>query len=488
MDMYPFSIVVICSFLPFLLGGIAILGWYTRNPHLIQLHPNFVPMQFNTALGFLGCGIGLFLLGFSEIQGVKVASAFILIVGGLTLFQYLTRIDCGIDQFFMKHYITIGTSHPGRMAPNTALCFILTAMAFLISTGQQHSILQILTSGILGASIFAFGLIALLGYLLQIQPAYGWGFLTKMAIPTALGFGCVGIGLLAYSCCFWIPLDITIRAEATVVMFFVGIIMASLLTLAVHYIQRDRQLMKQLQISHQSLLQEISNRREAEQTVQRSREELRNLSNRLQLVREEEKTHIAREIHDELGQAMTALKMDLMFLEEGLEKGPDICREKIQEISRLVDETVLSIQRICFQLRPKILDLLGLQEAMEWQAQDFEKRTSIHCVMCFAPERIRLDQSQTVGMFRVFQETLSNVMRHAKATAIQIGLTQYHEFVELVVKDNGIGITSAQIEDSQSLGLIGMRERILHLGGTMTVQGWTNQGTEIQFRIPRRFS
>jgi len=125
---------------------------------------------------------------------------------------------------------------------------------------------------------------------------------------------------------------------------------------------------------------------------------------------------------------------------------------------------------------------------MEWQAQDFEKRTSIHCVMCFAPEPIRLDQSQTVGMFRVFQETLSNVMRHAKATAIQIGLTQYHEFVELVVKDNGIGITSAQIEDSQSLGLIGMRERILHLGGTMTVQSWTNQGTEIQFRIPRRFS
>ncbi len=178
------------------------------------------------------------------------------------------------------------------------------------------------------------------------------------------------------------------------------------------------------------------------------------MSNRLQLVREEEKTHIAREIHDELGQAMTALKMDLMFLEEGLEKGPDICREKIQEISRLVDETVLSIQRICFQLRPKILDLLGLQEAMEWQAQDFEKRTSIHCVMCFAPEPIRLDQSQTVGMFRVFQETLSNVMRHAKATAIQIGLTQYHEFVELVVKDNGIGITSAQIEDSIMVGRI----------------------------------
>ena len=246
--------------------------------------------------------------------------------------------------------------------------------------------------------------------------------------------------------------------------------------------------MKQLQVSHQSLLQEVSDRREAEGAVQRSREELRNLSNRLQMVREEEKTHIAREIHDELGQALTALKMDLMFLEEGLGKEPAICRERIQGMSHLVDETVQSIQRICFQLRPKILDLFGLQEAMEWQAQDFEKRTNIHCVMCFGPEPIRLDQSQTVGVFRVFQETLSNVARHAKATAIQIRLTQYDKFVELVVKDNGIGITSAQIEDSQSLGLIGMRERILHLDGTMTVQGWTNQGTDIQFRIPRRFS
>ncbi len=293
MDTYLPFIIFICGLLPLLMGSLAIVGWYTRSPHLVQLHPNFVPMQFNTALGFLVCGIGLLLLGFSEIQGVKVASAFILIVGGLTLFQYVTRIDCGIDQFFMKHYITIGTSHPGRMAPNTALCFILTALAFLMNASQQHSILQILTSGILGASIFAFGAIALLGYLLQVQPAYGWGYLTKMAIPTALGFGCVGLGLLTFSCCFWIPRDITIRAEATVVVFVVGLIMASLLTLAVHYIQRDRQLMKQLHISHQSLLQEVSDRKEAEQVVQRSREELRNLSNRLQLVREEEKTQMA---------------------------------------------------------------------------------------------------------------------------------------------------------------------------------------------------
>ncbi len=463
-------------------------GWYIRNPNLVQVHPNFVPMQFNTALGFLVCGIGLLLLGFSEIQGVRVASAFILIVGGITLFQYLTRIDCGIDQLFMKQDITIGTSHPGRMAPNTALCFILTAIACLMSTGQHHSTLEILVSGILGACVFAFGAIALLGYLLEIQPAYGWGYLTKMAISTALGFGWIGVGLLAFSFYFWIPLDIAIQTEATVVVFFVGITLASLLTLAVHFIQRDRQLMKQLQVSHHSLQQEVSDRKKAEQSVQRSQEELRSLTNRLQSVREEEKIHIAREIHDELGQALTALKMDLMGLEEGLGQGPATCREKIRAMSGVVDETVQAIQRICFQLRPKILDLLGLQEAIKWQAQDFEKRTGIYCVICGGTETIRLDQPQTVGLFRVFQETLTNVARHAKATAVHITLSQNHECVELVVKDNGIGITSSQIGNSQSLGLIGMRERIFHLNGMMTIQGWTNQGTEIQFKIPRRSS
>ncbi len=469
------------------MGGFVIVGWYIRNPYLVQLHPKFVPMQFNTALGFLVCGIGLLLLSFSEIQGVKIASAFILIVGGLTLFQYLTQFDCGIDQLFIKHHITVGTSHPGRMAPNTALCFILTAMAFLVSASPQHSIHQILTSGILGASIFAFGAIALMGYLLQLQPAYGWGYLTKMAIPTALGFGCVGIGLLVFSCCVW-PLDTTVQAEITAVVFSVGIMLASLLTLAVYYLQRDRQLMTQLETSHQRLQQEVTDRREAEQTAQRSREELRNLSNRLQSVREEEKTHIARELHDELGQALTVLKMDLTFLEKELENDSKKCHEKIQTMSHLVDQTVHSVQRICFQLRPKILDLLGLQEAMEWQAQDFEKRTGIHCARSFDLQPIKLGLSQTVAIFRVFQEILSNVARHAKATAIQIRLAHEQAFIDLVVKDNGIGITPHQIEDSQSLGLIGMRERILNLSGTMTIKGWTNQGTEIHVRIPRRNS
>ncbi len=481
-------IILVCGLLPLAMGGLAIIGWYTRSPCLVQLHPRFVPMQFNTALSFLICGISLLLLSVSETQGVTMASSIVLIVGALTLFQYLTQIDCRIDQLFLKHYITVGTSHPGRMAPNTALCFILTALAFLISASPQHSIYQVLTSGILGASIFAFGAIALMGYVLQVQPAYGWGYLTKMAIPTALGFGCIGVGLLAFSCCVGIPLDITVQTEITVVVFSVGIILASLLTLAVYYLQRDRQLMRQLQTSHQSLQQEVSDRRAAEHAAQRSREELRNLTNRLQLVREEEKTHIAREIHDELGQTMTALKIDLMSLEEALGKRTDFCREKIREMSHLINDTVHSIQRICFQLRPKILDLFGLKEAMESQVQDFEKRTGIQCVLHFCQEPIRLDQQQTVGLFRVFQETLSNVARHAKATAVRITFTQNHESVELVVTDDGIGITSAQTQDSHSLGLIGMRERILHLGGTMNIQDLNNQGTKIHFTIPRKFS
>ena len=372
------------------------------------------------------------------------------------------------------------------MAPNTALCFTMTAMAFLMSTTVQHSTIRMLTAGMLGAIIFAFGAIALLGYLFKLEPAYGWGHLTRMAMPTAVGFGCVGLGLLVVSCCSWIPLDVTVRSQATIAVLSVGVLLASLLTVAVHYMQRDRHLMQRLQSSYNDLQQEVRDRKKAENETARSREELRNLTHRLQTIREEEKTHIAREVHDELGQALTALKIDLAFLELELEKNQERLRDKVRAMGTLVDDTVLSVQRISLQLRPKLLDLLGFQEAMKWQAEEFEKRTGIHCDVTLGEESIHMAPPQSIGLFRVLQETLSNVARHAKATAVQIRFRQHQGSLELMIRDDGQGITRSQIEDSSSLGLIGMRERMLHLGGIMTIQGWESLGTAVTFTIPRR--
>ena len=174
-----------------LLGAAVILGWYWRCSYLIQIHPALVPMQFNTALGFLLSGTSLLASirkrsGLASVLGILVA-----LMGGLTLMEYGLGIDLGIDQLFMEHYITTQTSHPGRMAPNTALCFFLSGLVAVMANRGSRS----LAFSVLGAVISGLGLIALFGYLTDLETAYGWGHLTRMAVHTSLGFVVLGIGI-----------------------------------------------------------------------------------------------------------------------------------------------------------------------------------------------------------------------------------------------------------------------------------------------------
>jgi len=180
-----------------LLGTIVLVGWYTHNQNLIQINPAFVPMQYNTALGFFAGGLGLIALGLGKSR-IGFGSGLILsIIGSLTLIQYLFDVNFGIDQLFMEHYIGVKTSHPGRMAPNTALCFLLAGTSFLSSTtGLKYRHLGSVL-GILGVLITGLGFVALTGYFLRIETAYGWGKLTRMAIHTSAGFILFGIGVVA---------------------------------------------------------------------------------------------------------------------------------------------------------------------------------------------------------------------------------------------------------------------------------------------------
>ena len=143
-----------------------------------------------------------------------------------------------------------------------------------------------------------------------------------------------------------------------------------------------------------------------------------------------------------------------------------------------------SVKRIATELRPGILDHLGLAAAVEWQAEEFEKRTGIKCSIVFRPDEIVLDRDRSTAVFRVFQETLTNIARHAKATKVSIGLTGGQGEFHLCVKDNGKGITEKQISDRKSLGLIGIRERVYFWGGSVTITGSRMSGTEISVRIP----
>ncbi|MCU0577934.1 MAG: PAS domain-containing protein [Desulfobacterota bacterium] len=213
-------------------------------------------------------------------------------------------------------------------------------------------------------------------------------------------------------------------------------------------------------------------------------EKLRALSARLQSVREEERATIAREIHDDLGQRLTGLKMDLSWLQKRLQPNQGELRQKTEAMSRLIDATVKSVRRLSTELRPRILDDFGLIAALEWQAQEFQNKTGIPCRFKSDLTEIRLPQDQSVAVFRIFQEALTNVARHARAGRVEALLRRNARGLTLTIKDNGRGISPDEMSRSKSLGLLGMRERALLFGWDLTLRGSPGRGTTVALRIP----
>ncbi|MBI4334260.1 MAG: PAS domain S-box protein [Chloroflexi bacterium] len=229
---------------------------------------------------------------------------------------------------------------------------------------------------------------------------------------------------------------------------------------------------------------DITERKRADEELRSSRQQLRDLSAHLQAMREEERKQIARDLHDELGQALTALKMELSWLARKLPPDLRLLREKADSIVKVVDNTVHAVQRISTKLRPGILDDLGLVEAIEWQAKEFQDRTGISCELAVSPGSVSLDQDRSTAIFRIFQETLTNVARHSSASRVQAFLAESKGRLTLRIKDDGKGITHRQIADPKSLGLIGIRERALSLGGRAAIRGAPGKGTTVTVTIP----
>ncbi len=238
-----------------------------------------------------------------------------------------------------------------------------------------------------------------------------------------------------------------------------------------------------------NVLAEAVERKQAEEQLQHSHEQLRALAAHLQSIREEERGRIAREIHDELGQALTALKMDLVWIKKKLSTGNErssraLLTNKLHTMSMLVDSTIHSVRRIATELRPGLLDDLGLVPALEWQAREFQTHTGIRYRFLSCREEIALEEDRAVAIFRIFQEALTNVVRHSQATMVEISLQEEAGGLMLEIKDNGRGIPESKITDTKSIGLIGMRERALLLGGNLTIRGIPEQGTIITTWIP----
>ncbi len=233
-----------------------------------------------------------------------------------------------------------------------------------------------------------------------------------------------------------------------------------------------------------AVIRDITESKRAEQELRNSREQLRNLSAYLQSVREEERAHISREIHDELGQALTALKMDVSWLRGKLPADLENLLQKTKAMIKLINTTIQSVQRIASELRPGMLDELGLSATIDWQLQQFRERSNIACEFTQKPENITLDRERSTVVFRILQETLTNVVRHARATSVKIRLSVTEKALLLKVRDNGRGITAAQIADAKSIGMIGMRERVYLWRGRVRIRGVSGKGTVVLVRIP----
>jgi PAS domain S-box-containing protein len=225
-------------------------------------------------------------------------------------------------------------------------------------------------------------------------------------------------------------------------------------------------------------------RKQAEQELKSSREQLREYNLHLQSAIEQERTRIAREIHDELGQALTAVKMDLSWMAVQCPENAASLRAKAEAMSKNISQTIKAVQRITAELRPGLLDDLGLAAAIEWQAKEFRDRCGIAVEIEFYPEDIVCDRERSTAIFRIFQEALVNIARHAQASALNVSLAMRANKLVLKVRDNGKGITPAQISNTSSFGLIGMRERVHPWGGKVKIKGIPNQGTIVLVAIP----
>jgi PAS domain S-box-containing protein len=219
--------------------------------------------------------------------------------------------------------------------------------------------------------------------------------------------------------------------------------------------------------------------------LENSRAQLLLLAQHEQTRREEDRARMAREIHDELGQALTGLKMDLAWLQKHTRPKQKDLLQKFGDMSDLVDTTIQDVRRIATELRPGMLDDLGLVPAMEWQLQEFQKRSGIRCRFTSDLEEVALDAEETTVLFRILQETLTNVARHASATRVEVSLDEEQDYVRLRVRDDGRGITAGEVEGSRSFGLLGMRERVLLRSGDFSIQGTPDQGTTVVIKLPR---
>lgn len=229
---------------------------------------------------------------------------------------------------------------------------------------------------------------------------------------------------------------------------------------------------------------DITERKKSEQEILNKNEQLKDLTSHLQNIREEERTTISREIHDELGQQLTALKMDIDWVKHKHNGSDPKVGSKLQEMLKMSDNVINTVRRISADLRPAIIDDLGLIAALEWKCHDFEEKTGVGCKFLSTVKERKFENHFGINAYRILQETLTNVSRHSKATSVTVSVHESDEELFMEITDNGVGIDKDRVKNGKTLGIVGMKERAALLGGKLSIEGAPGKGTNTRVTLP----
>ncbi len=439
--------------------------------------------------------------------GISVAKTFswiIFLSTAIVVLEYATPGELPFAGFIR---LLDPVENPSKIGPNGALCLLLSSgSALLLMARGTRAIYVAQAMALLSASVAG---LALMGHAYEIEPLYGIKDYSQMSVAGALGRVLMSVALMCvrpeqgflrilvtngpagvmgrrlYSAALLVPPFLGFLALTSSQVwnwyelpFAIVLLVTASITLFALVVAVTSRRLERAHISRQH----------AEEDLLASRERLRELSAYTQVMQEEERVRIAREVHDELGQSLTALKMDVAMLRKQVPATEDIER-RIHSMNELVNSTIQSVQRISSELRPSVLDDLGLAAAIEWQAREFEKRSGLSCHVHLPLAEIASNPSQATALFRIFQETLTNVARHAKASHVDVQLrettgTANGSTILLRVHDDGIGFDDRDLAVSQSLGMMGMRERAALAGGTLELEGIPGEGMTVIVTMP----
>lgn len=334
-----------------------------------------------------------------------------------------------------------------------------------------------------GLACFSVSLTLLLTYGIRALYSQGSLFLLLGAVMVSAWYGGRGPGLAALVLSaagvtyFVFPPPFSFYTKETVDSIRLLLFIAASLVVILLTESRERAL-ELLAEKNEFLEREVTERK-------RAQEQLQDLTERLNSVREEERTHVAREIHDVLGQMLLVLKMDLTWLRKRLPREEDGLRQRTDAMAGQIDELVQVVQRVTADLRPDLLDNLGIAAAVEWEVREFTKRSRIKTMVDVANvDKDVVDGERATTMFRILQEALTNVARHAKASEVDVILKKEAGWLTLTVEDNGKGIRNDELTSPRSLGLLGMKERVRPFGGQVIITGKPRQGTTVLATIP----